>query len=235
MQYLFIVTYGRTGSTALQMALNALPGYCIRGENGGVLNHFSNATKALRDARGNLKEAETSGKHPWFGFENIDVSELERSLARIFANRVLMPPAGTRVAGFKEVRYWNQPDDQFDAAMRFMMRHFDPKFVFLTRDPAQVAKSGWWPNQKDALAKIEMARNRIEAAHQAYPSFLIDHAEFVGNPEGIAPLCDWLGEDPSPGVEMLSERLTHMQREGLGGRGQKLTRQIGRLFRPTPS
>jgi hypothetical protein len=32
MQYLFIVTHGRSGSTALMRVLNALPGYCIRGK-----------------------------------------------------------------------------------------------------------------------------------------------------------------------------------------------------------
>lgn len=35
--YLFVVTYGRSGSTLVQGLLNSIPGYLIRGENRGVL------------------------------------------------------------------------------------------------------------------------------------------------------------------------------------------------------
>src|SRR5688572_1085508 len=34
--HLFIVTYGRSGSTLLQGVLNSIPGYLIRGENDGA-------------------------------------------------------------------------------------------------------------------------------------------------------------------------------------------------------
>ena len=35
LRYLTVVTYGRTGSTVVQAALNALPGVVVRGENVG--------------------------------------------------------------------------------------------------------------------------------------------------------------------------------------------------------
>lgn len=37
MDYLFVATYGRSGPTLLQASLNSIPGYRIRGENGGVV------------------------------------------------------------------------------------------------------------------------------------------------------------------------------------------------------
>lgn len=41
--YVFIITYGRSGSTLTQNLLNSLPGYCIRGENSNLLYFLSKA------------------------------------------------------------------------------------------------------------------------------------------------------------------------------------------------
>ena len=38
--YLFVLTYGRSGSTLLQGILNSIPGYLVRGENRQILFHL---------------------------------------------------------------------------------------------------------------------------------------------------------------------------------------------------
>src|SRR5690606_768941 len=70
LNYLFIVTYGRSGSTLLMSILDTLPGFCIRGENGGVLyDLFTFHTKAT-----NAREKWSGRKpleplHPWYGID----------------------------------------------------------------------------------------------------------------------------------------------------------------------
>ena len=46
MQYLFVITYGRSGSTVLLNLLNAIEGYTIRGENCGIVSHLARTVSA---------------------------------------------------------------------------------------------------------------------------------------------------------------------------------------------
>lgn len=41
--FVFLVTYGRAGSTLTQKYLNSLPDVCVRGENGNLLYHLFRA------------------------------------------------------------------------------------------------------------------------------------------------------------------------------------------------
>ena len=50
--YIFIVTYGRSGSTLLQGILNSIPGYLVRGENRQALRHlYAFHTAAVQERR----------------------------------------------------------------------------------------------------------------------------------------------------------------------------------------
>ena len=44
----FVITYGRSGSTLLQNMFNALPGYVLRGENNNILSSLVQSWEALR-------------------------------------------------------------------------------------------------------------------------------------------------------------------------------------------
>jgi hypothetical protein len=48
--YVFIVTYGRSGSTLLQGVLNSIPGYLVRGENRQALRHLRALMQITRTA-----------------------------------------------------------------------------------------------------------------------------------------------------------------------------------------
>lgn len=195
----------------MQMALNALPGYCIRGENGGVLELLARATAALQDAKKDDSRQETDPTHPWFGIEQVDTNKFGKIAADLFRSEILCPQPGSRVSGFKEIRYAWLGDEEFYNFLDFAKIQFSPRFVFLTRDPKEASKSGMWANERKARRQLEKAKSRIVDASARYDGFLLDHSEFATNPDGIVPLIKWLGEDPAPAVASLSTRLTHMQ------------------------
>lgn len=220
MKHVFIITFGRTGSTALLKALNAIDGACIRGQNGALLCSLAEAAETLAD-----KHRERSGNrarltgNPWYGIGDSQPDAFAKALAESFVAHVLRPPEGTRITGFKEINYTDETlsDRAFDAVIRFMLDHFeDPHIVFLTRDPADASQSGWWQDRdRDVVMDVlDMTIERFRKAHAANPdrSFLIDHAEFDRTPAGLRPLLDWLGEDlPEAALaEALEERLLHL-------------------------
>ena len=106
---MFIVTYGRSGSTLLQGVLNALPGYLIRGENGGVLHDLFRYHQVITDriewmdARG---ESSLDPTHPFYGLHAYPTQAALEGQRRLAVDTVLRPEPDTRVTGFKEVR-WN--------------------------------------------------------------------------------------------------------------------------------
>ncbi|NDR58937.1 sulfotransferase [Aliiruegeria sabulilitoris] len=220
MKHIFIVTFGRTGSTALLKTLNAIEGACIRGQNGALLCSLAEAAETLAD-----RHRERSGNrarltgNPWYGIDEANPDDFARSLAQSFARNVLNPPEGTRITGFKEINYTDETltDRNFDAVLGFMLRYFeDPHIIFLTRDPVEASQSGWWQDRdQDVVTDVlEMTIERFHKAHAANPerSFLIDHADFDRNPAGLLPLLDWLGETLPMDLlaNSLEERLLHL-------------------------
>ncbi|HEY9292796.1 MAG TPA: hypothetical protein VIP98_16060, partial [Microlunatus sp.] len=69
--YLFVVTYGRSGSTLLQGILNSIPGYLVRGENRSVLRHLYKYQQGLDRDRSLLYRPEQPlpTTHAWFGMD----------------------------------------------------------------------------------------------------------------------------------------------------------------------
>lgn len=220
MKHVFIVTYGRSGASALMKVLNDIDGVCIRGENGGLIRPLANAVNMARTTRNRFSGKTLEADARWYGANTIRPQGLAKALAQSFVDNVLVPPEGTRVAGFKEIRYTDDDvmDGQFKAIIRFMLEAFeDSRVVFVTRSPQQAADSGWWRDRdRDVVIDIlELTYERFVASHAEHPdrTFLIDHAEFDGNPEGLRSLLEWLGEEVSPEAlaESLSVRLQNLE------------------------
>ena len=93
-RHLFIVTYGRSGSTLLQNLVNSIPGYEIRGENNNALLHYFRAWKAIEGSETltQMRNAKTptDQTHPWFGGEKIFPKQMGRTLTRNFVANVLL-------------------------------------------------------------------------------------------------------------------------------------------------
>ncbi len=221
MEYLFVVTYGRSGSTVLMNLLNAIDGYCIRGENRGIIQNLAEAADSLAKSHAKIAPYDRGAHTPWYGLADIDPQAWAQTLAQGFEERVLVPPDGTRVTGFKEIRYttFDQDDEAFDVIIDFLASRFPgSRFIFNTRDAAQVVKSGWWANSKrhstrELTRMLRQSDERFRRCQEGLGKrgFLIDYAEFNNRPDGFVPLLEWLGEELSLAQieEITTRKLEH--------------------------
>jgi Sulfotransferase family len=193
--YVFIMTYGRSGSTLVQGLLNAIPGYLIRGENSAALNHLHGFHKTMLEEsqRGNLVNRRKV-THPFYGMPDFPPEQSLRDVRRLVLDTVLRPEPETRVTGFKEIR-WYQEDlaDYCD-----WLRQVFPgaRFVVNTRNQADVLQSKWWA-KKDNTAYLAGIEERIlavahglgDAAHHVH------YDDYIADPAVLRGLYDWLGEE----------------------------------------
>lgn len=226
--FVFIVTYGRSGSTLTQNLLNSIPGYCIRGENGNLGYHLARAYH-LAASEENFVQRRSSRpawtvptlgtpRDPWFGAENVDPEALGTALFDAFRRHVLCLPAGTRVGGFKDIKFHSDARFFFDF-LAILERFFpNTRFLFQSRRADRVARSGWWARH-DPTKVAEIVRTAdglFRDFMQMRPSstFLIDYDElYVEQSADMKDLFDFLGEhyDERRVANVLSQRLDHMR------------------------
>ncbi|QZY27663.1 sulfotransferase [Nocardioides coralli] len=202
-RYVFIVTYGRSGSTLLQGVLNSLPGYLVRGENRQAMRHlweFHRTAVRERDRQRTGRERRglpPGGHPPTDAYYGIDEFPVRRSLAGIRAlalDTLLRPEPGTRVTGFKEIRW----DDEDVAAYVTWLRKVFPgaRFVVNTRSLDDVAQSRWWADDPGARERLEAVEARLLELRESLgeAAFHVRYDDYVADPAALRPLMDWLGE-----------------------------------------
>jgi hypothetical protein len=195
-EYVFIVTYGRSGSTLLMSLLNTIPGYRIHGENYNALYHLYQAVTAVRRGReqwgGRIHLRPQSG---WYGMPEAWPDAFERGVLDSFVSHVLRPRPGDRVLGFKEIRYTQGHIPDLLEYLAFIEKAFPQhKIIFNHRDPAAVARSGWWTRFKNPLDRVKAADDRLWSvpADQRHFHFLYDKID--NNLDHIRELFAFLGE-----------------------------------------
>lgn len=230
-QFVFIVTYGRSGSTLLQNLLNGIPGYQIRGENNNALLHMMQAWRSI-DTSSSLKgmrvaQNTSDQTHPWFGGELIDPDRVGHSLAKCFTETVLNPDPDVRVSGFKEIRFHTNPN-MFTHYLGFMHKYFpNAKFIFNTRDHASVAKSGWWAERPPqvVLKTLNQAEQLYKEYLKKYPNrgLLMHYDDYVADVTALHPLFEFLEEDMNMDVieNIMSKKLMHARRDNKYKKGSK--------------
>lgn len=222
----FVVTYGRSGSTLVQNLLNHLPGYLVRGENGNLLAPLARAWDLIRQSEQGAKmrseSRETLPQDPWYGFEGVSEEAFGRALARSLTETVLRPQDNIRVIGYKEIR-WHTDPLLFPLLMEFLIRFFpNARFIFNTRDHAEVVRSGWWKQMDETIVRQELA-----AAETLYTDFATAHPDrcialhynrYITGPEAWRPLFDFLSEpfDTALVARVLDKKLNHMKRKDAG-------------------
>lgn len=206
--YLFIVTYGRSGSTLLQGVLNSIPGYVIRGENRQALRHLwefhRTATKERqRQRRSQEKRGLEPGSHTAANaFFGIDEFPVQRSLAgvrRLALETLLRPAPDTRVTGFKEIR-WSEED--MPHYVEWLRRVFPgARFVVNTRNLDDVSRSKGWAENAGAREDLEAIEERLLdlAAELGDAGFHVHYDDYVTDPTRLRPFFAWLGEEYDEG------------------------------------
>jgi hypothetical protein len=193
--YVFIMTYGRSGSTLVQGLLNAIPGYLVRGENSASLNHLHAFHKNMlaESQRGNLV-GRRKVTHPFYGMPDFPPERSLRDIRRLVLDTVLRPEPDTRVTGFKEIRWYQDDLDDYCAWMREVFP--GARFVVNTRNQADVLKSKWWAKQDNAayLAGIEERILRV-ADGLGDAAYRVHYDDYVSDPAVLRGLYDWLGEE----------------------------------------
>lgn len=159
LRFVTVVTYGRAGSTALQAALNALPGVVVRGENYEALRGLHRYVQSIAETA----DRHHAGRpdHPWYGSARLDPNAVLADLRDHVVRTVLRPRKDTRWLGFKEVRYtpghFRSYDDLLDYLLFLDKLLPGVAYVLNVRDSAAAARSGWWPDDPDALATLATA------------------------------------------------------------------------------
>lgn len=213
---IFIVTYGRSGSTLLQSIVQSIPGAHILGENNNVMlpiwqafNKVAGAKSAWGQKGGDLP------KNPWYGTQDFRPLAFADRLVGAFVDEVLRPPKDARWIGFKEIRY-DEFGDDFPRVLDFMARHFkNAYFIFNTRSADAVSKSGWWRERDPDLVKsmIHAQDERFAAYAESRPdrSIVVRYEQLTSDIHCLRPLFELLGEDfdVSRLRKILETRLTH--------------------------
>jgi hypothetical protein len=194
----FIVTYGRSGSTLLQGILNSIPGYVIRGENGDSLYslfaYFNTLDKAHREHTDPAKKSPDTPSHPWFGINQFSPETTLALLRSLVLASLLQPPAGTRVTGFKEIRWvhsnWRPYAD-------FLIRLFPrARFIINTRDHTDVLASKWWKDRENGAAILDRAEVQFAELEAAYPNrtYRVHYNDYTADSSSLEGMFKWLGE-----------------------------------------
>ncbi len=213
--YVFVVTYGRSGSTLLQTLLQSIDGYFIRGENANALWPLFQSIQRIAQAKQDHGYREIEAKGPWFGINKVDPATYARHLVGCFVDDIIQPPADARVVGFKEIRFHEVGED-FQAYLDFIAEQLAPaRFIFNKRNWRDVAKSGWWKNCEESLVRdiVTKADDMFDAYADKYPErcFVAKYEDYVGKPDYWRALFDFLGEtyDPVRVNALCSRQLKH--------------------------
>lgn len=213
--YVFVVAFGRSGSTLTQHLLNSIPGYFIRGENSNTLIHLSRSITAIQNEvnfkqRQEPKRSELSAERPyfgkmvgtsldpWYGMEDVDVDDYAMSLFDTFVSKVLCPKGAARVLGFKEIRYHNDPR-YFPRFLDTIRKYFPhSRFIFQNRDFENVVKSSFWKKMEEG--EVRRRWDNFERMTKAYAEghgsfcYQLRYEDYLEGPEKLAPMFRFLRE-----------------------------------------
>lgn len=221
-RYVFIITYGRSGSTILMRFMNSDPLFQIRGENFSALTRLVQSIISIESTkrRYGVHEKYRNTDAAWFGASEIDENRFIDSLLNSFVRDVLKPSINTKVIGFKEIRYMPKhlTDEDFDVFCHFLISRF-PKaiLVFNKRAWWEVAQSGWfrhwWPLRVRSMVLQSDVRFQRVAARYPNRCIVFEHKELNKDSPRVRELLDFIGAKVSEEEvrRVLSCRLTHVK------------------------
>ncbi|MEP6018153.1 MAG: sulfotransferase [Paracoccaceae bacterium] len=218
-EQVFILSYGRSGSTLLQGLLNSIDGFLIRGENGNFGFYLYRAYNALASSPNQEKVSDVTDA--WFGIELVDQSAVLDDMRNLVKNTILsdrINDDSVKCFGFKEVRYVTI-GPKLDAYLDFLSDLFpNAGFLVLSRDLDQVAKSGWWAKRdpawvKEHLGEFEDRINSYAEGRQNY--FSLNYNDLIEMTDTLSDMFAFLGVDfvPEDVHKVLSKPHSYISKE----------------------
>lgn len=180
-QYLFVVTYGRSGSTLIQALLNTLPRTVIRGENSLFVLPLYRAmaqTLSFRESRVNSPRAKASSS-AFYGIRQVRRGHFVRATRTLVTQALLGPlhRGDVDVLGFKEVRWHQVEPEETEGFFAFLDSAFPGcRFVLNQRDHDQVANSGFWQqhDSQEVFASLKRAEEIQDYLRRTRPARCLD-------------------------------------------------------------
>jgi hypothetical protein len=163
-RYVFVVTYGRSGSTLTQGMLNALPRTLVRGENNLFLLPIFRSWSGLRVFQAKF----AGGGNPkttsaFYGLHELDMAGFAAGVGELVRVQLLgsTPPEDVDRLGFKEVLWHRIKPREWEEFFVFMDLAFDnPLYVLNQRDVEMASTSGFWRSRKPGVAVQQINRIR---------------------------------------------------------------------------
>ncbi|WP_417451978.1 sulfotransferase [Kordiimonas sp.] len=211
--YVFIVTYGRSGSTLLQRILQSVDGYFMRGENENTLYSVYTAWQRAAGMRQRFDTRRKVPPHgPWYGADEVDADAFAARMIDAFVAEVIRPPEDARLVGFKEIRYGDLTEDDLYGFLQFMKRFFPrARFIFNMRRWQGVAKSSWWRDMEPDYVQNFVTRSDEVftrfASDNPDQSCLLRYEDYAGNAAGLSKMFEFLGEPMN--VDMVASLMAH--------------------------
>ncbi len=174
-RYVFVVTYGRSGSTLVQGLLNAFPRVLVRGENDLYLLDLYRALarlRAFRELHG--EQGSRNVVSAFYGLKAIRRSAFMQAMNDVVTTGVVgnLDADDYDVLGFKEV-VWHRIDPDETAAFFDTMDKAFPgvRYVLNTRDVERVLGSGFWRDaDADEARRAHRPGGRGPGAPARHPS-----------------------------------------------------------------
>ena len=218
LRHVFVMTYGRSGSTLLMGILNSIPGWLLRGENRHAMRHLYDFHRSGLAERARVDPARASQPtHPWFGIEAFPEAASLQHIRSLAEATLLRPQHDTRVTGYKEIRWY---DEDLSEYVEFLRQVFPgARFVVNTRNLEDVAASNYWTHKDDPLAQVRAIEDKILAtvAGLGDAAYRVHYDDYVADPEVLrglfepgtvlnhdisADLIRALGHDPQERLEV---------------------------------
>ena len=178
--HLFVVTFGRSGSTLVQGLLNALPGTLVRGENGFFVHDLYRASASAEAfGREHAKHGSKQVTSAFYGVRRLRREPFVTATRQITHEILLGQHRAERVQrlGFKEV-LWHRiaPSETEDFFGWFEEVFPGARYVLNTRDVAAASTSGFWQRQEqdEALASISRVIEVQDFLRRSRPDRVVD-------------------------------------------------------------
>jgi hypothetical protein len=160
----FVVTYGRSGSTLTQGMLNALPRTLVRGENNLFLLPMFRSWSGLKKFQDKFESERTpKTTSAFYGLHEIDMDAFAASVRELVRAQLLgsTPPQDVDRLGFKEVLWHRLKPGEWSDFFAFMDLTFqDPLYVLNQRDVEMTSTSGFWRRSEPGVAMQQITRVR---------------------------------------------------------------------------